>query len=643
MRSIAVLHLTHYISLIEGYKKVKIIDKWFTYIYLTIFSIFIGYALFSGILNVGISTDYPFLWYGGIILTMGVLWLLANAVASLLSRFNNHRFEPQYKKYSVFIESIIVIAVITVGAGLRIWVIQNLHITPASDYKTYYDVATLLSQGDLIKDGVGLCDYISQFPHVIGYPYILSKAFRIFGVSVSVGLYLNLVASLISIFLAYRIARLICGKIGGMIALVLVAFWPSQILYINHLASEPIFMCITLFSIWLAVYLSKYTLKKRKPSVYLLLYIVLGISLAVGAVVRPMSIILLIAIVICTLPSKINLNEDKDSIGLIKKGMSKGWIRALAILISYLLCSQIILGAITKTIDRELPGSSVSYGYNLLVGLNIDSKGAWNEVDAKLMNDKFMETDSAAEAHRAARDEAFKRIQKDTIGIANLAFEKYTLLWCNDNYASSWNLLFLEQQNNLTLERKAFINELIPWNNLYYLFCVFFSFIAGIALWFRKKTGPEHILVLFFIGTAILHMILESQNRYHYNILPIFAILAAVGISEIFNYYTKKTTTLKAIENIKLQQENTPTQVEFSDEQKHPLAQEQQENRENQESQEQQQQHEHQVQQVEKSNKFDMLAAIKDGHVIVTVSEAYLKSTQNSEVLDETLEHKQGN
>lgn len=620
------MHLTHDNSLIEGYKKVRIINKWFTYIYLTIFGIFIGCTLFSGIINIGISAKYPFLWYGGIILAMGVLWLLANAFASLSSRFVLHPFEPQYKKYGVFIECIIVVAVITVGAGLRVWVIQNLHMTPASDYKTYYDVATLLSQGNLIKDGVWLCDYISQFPHVIGYPYILSIVFKIFGVSVTVGLYFNLVASLISIFLAYQIARLICGRIGGMIALVLVAFWPSQILYINHLASEPIFMCITLLSIWLAVYLSKYTFKNGKTSGYLFLYIALGISLAVGAAVRPMSIILLIAIVICILPSKIKFNEDKDRIGLIKKGMSKGWIRALAILISYLLCSQIISGAISKTIDRELPGSSVSFGYNLLVGLNIDSKGAWNKEDAKMFNDAFLETDSAIEAHKVARDEAFKRIQKDSIGMINLAFEKYALLWSSDDYAASFNIFFLEQQNNLSLERKAFINELIPWNNLYYLLCVFFSFIAGIALWFRKKTGPEHILVLFFIGTAILHMILESQNRYHYNILPIFAILAAVGISEIFDYYRKKTTTLKAVEANELQQEITPTQVELSATQKQPLALKNQESQENQE---------------DKSNKFDMLSAIKEGHVVVTVSEAYLKRTHNSEVLDETLEHKQ--
>ena len=481
-------------------------------------------------------------------------------------------------------------------------------IAPESDYQTYYDIATLLSQGNLIKDGVGACDYISQFPHVIGYPYILSKIFKIFGVSVSVGLYFNLVVSLISIFLAYRIARLMCGKLGGMIALVLVAFWPSQILYINHIASEPVFTCMALFSLWLAVYLFKSPFGKSKASACLFLYIFLGISLALGAAVRPMSIILLIAIIISTFHVKIKINEDKNSVGLIKRGMSKGWLRVLVILVSYLVCSQIISGAIAKAIDRELPDSSVSFGYNLLVGLNIEFKGAWNEQDSKLMNNKFLETDSATEAHRTARDEALKRFEGNTIGIVNLAFQKYALLWERDDYASYLNISTMEKQNTITPEKKALISGFVLWNNLYYLLTIFLSLLMGVSLWYKKKVGPEHILILFFIGTAILHMILESQNRYHYNILPIFAILAANGCVEFFHRYSNKTSiTIDGYKSSAMQQSVITIQEELTAAPEPPS-----------------------TKQEEKDNKFDMLSAIQDGHVVVTVSEAYLKSTQES-------------
>ncbi len=587
--------------------------NWFTYIYLTIFSICISYALFSGILNIGSSQEYPFLWYGGVIIAMGTLGLVVYALALIANRLKLNRLQLQNKSISKIIESIIVISVLAVGAFLRVWVIKNIPIEPSSDYDIYYQIANLLSQGNLLTDGVGYCDYISQFPHVIGYSYILSAVFGIFGVSVPVGLYFNLVVSLVSIFLAYRIARLISGKAGGYIALVLAAFWPSQILYINHMASEPVFTCMALFSIWLAVYLFKNPFGNGRLYFCLVLYIALGVSLAMGAAIRPMSIILLIAIVICFLPSKIKLKEDKENVGVIKKGISKGWVCVLVILIGYFLCSQIISGAITRTIDRELPGTTESFGYNLLVGVNIDTKGTWNEEDSNLRNDKFLETDSAAEAHKAARDEAFKRIKENPIGIANLAFEKYALLWNNDDYGASWNLLFLEQQDNLTADRKTLLSNSIMWNNLYYLLCLFLSLVAGISLWFRKRFGPEHILILFFIGTAILHMVLESQNRYHYNILPIFSILAAYGCVELFRYYLGKTNTYN--ENNSISEQN----IVFSTENEVTATLEQQQFSAQERSQ-------------EKNNMFDMLAAIKEGHVIVTVSEAYTKNTEDKDI-----------
>jgi hypothetical protein len=570
------------------------------------------FALFSGILNIGISTKYPFIWYGGIIAAMGILCLLADAAVSLSSMLDLQRFSSGKIKRGTAIEAVIVAAVLITAASLRIWVIRNLPVQPSSDYKTYYDVAVLLSQGNLIKDGVNFCDYISQFPHVIGYPFFLSKVFKIFGASLSAGLYFNLFLSLISTFLSYRIARNISGKVGGIIALILVAFWPSQILYINHMATEPLFMCISLFSIWLVTYLSKYPFEEGKTSVFFLLNVALGLSLAVGAAVRPMSVILLIAIIICILQSRVKLNLDRD-VGLMKKAMSKGWIRIIVIFISYLLCAQVISGSISKAIDRDLPGSSVSFGYNLLVGLNIDSKGSWNKQDSKLMNDKFNETDSAAEAHKAARDEALKRIKENPVGIINLAFEKYTILWSNDDYASFWNLFFFEEQKNLTPEKVKFINDLIPLNNLYYLLCVFLSILAGRALWSKKTVGPENIMILFFIGTAILHMILESQNRYHYNILPIFAILAAYGCVEFYHRHASNTVASQGYGNYIVQRSVNVAKDELAAIEEKPDVK---------------------VEQPE-GNKFDMLTAIKEGHVIVTVTEAYAKEMDEREIKNE--------
>ncbi len=592
----------------------EIRKNWFTYIYLTIFCICLSYSLFSGILYIGVNTKYPFIWYGGIIMAMGGLWLLANTCGFMFSHFI--KFRSVNIRFESILEAVFVVLVLAAAAAVRVWVINYFPVQPESDFRTYFEVAKLLAQGTLIRDGVGYCDYISQFPHVFGYPYILSKVFLLFGPSVTAGLYLNLAASVISIFLAYRIARLICGKTGGLLALLLVAFWPSQILYVNQMASEPLFMCLTLTAVWITAYLFTNSIKS-KPTNVLILNILLGIILALAGGVRPVAVILLIAIAICTLTYKAEENRNEKA-GLIKSCMSRGWIRVTVILISYFICSQLVSGSTARAIDRELPGSTVSFGYNLLVGLNIDSKGSWNEKDARFLEEKFMENGSAEEAHRASRDEAFKRIINNPKGMANLIFEKYTLLWDNDDYASYWNTLFLESQHNLTPERKAFITKLTTWNNIYYIICVYLSLISGVFLWFRKRVGLEHILILYFIGTAMLHMILESQNRYHYSILPVFAILASAGLVDIFRYYIHKTElkiesviekeepTFEEMTSRGLTSEGTISEGVISEEPEFSNCEEK-----------------------VKDNRFDMLDAIKKGHITVTVTEAYLRQHEN--------------
>lgn len=576
----------------------EIRKNWFTYFALTVFSACMGYILFSGILALGSSMKYPFLWYGGSFVIMGTLWLIAHVFSLFVAKFKLTRFFPKQSPYGILLEGLFLLAVLSASAVARVWVINNFPMEPASDYKTYYQIATMLSQGNLLRDGVGLCDYVSYFPHVFGYSYILSLLFKITGASVSAGLYLNMVVSLLCVVFAYLIVRMLCGRAGGMIAAVLVAFWPSQILYSNFLAAEPVFACMMLFSLGLAVYLFKYPIEKGKPSRCLLLNIALGISLALASAVRPMSVILLIAVILCVLPCRIPLTKDKNEVELLRRGMYKGWFRALVIGASYFLCSFIISNGVAAAIDRELPGGTVSFGYNLLVGLNIESKGSWNDPDARLLDEKFSATGSTVEAQKACRDEAIKRLGENPVGIANLAMEKFTFLWRDDDYASHWNLLFMEQQNNLTPDRKNLINAVIPWNNIYYLFCVFFSLTIVPSFWRKEKGSPAQMLVLLFIGTVMVHMVLENQNRYHYNILPVFAILASIGMVEIYHHYARKPDT-PVKQELPIPQE--PSVVPPAA----PAA-------------------------VVEDKRFDMLSAIENGHVTVTVSEAYRKKEEGA-------------
>ena len=52
---------------------------------------------------------------------------------------------------------------------------------------------------------------------------------------------------------------------------------------------------------------------------------------------------------------------------------------------------------------------------------------------------------------------------------------------------------------------------------------------GGIIAWRRgvREHPMRMIFMLFFLGTALCHMLLETQVRYHYNAIPFLLLLAA--------------------------------------------------------------------------------------------------------------------
>lgn len=189
----------------------QIKKNWFHVLTLVIFEVFAVYAVFSSIIHIADSKIYRFLWYGGLITILTLAMVFVHILSWLSARLNFLRIWSNLKHHRQN-ERIVVALVILISASIRLWVIANLPIAPSSDYQTYYQVADLLSKGLLSSSGYS--GYIAQFPHVIGYPFILSLIFRITGPSVMAGLYLNLVASLISVYLTYRIARTLTGRLG---------------------------------------------------------------------------------------------------------------------------------------------------------------------------------------------------------------------------------------------------------------------------------------------------------------------------------------------------------------------------------------------------------------------------------------------
>ena len=153
----------------------------FGYFVNILFLVGILYALVCGISDLGVGREYPYVIRGGFFVLLLAIWVFLNAGAAMAARLELEDLARRKKRTLNLLEAAFVIVVLLAAAWVRVKTIASFPMQPASDFKTYYEIADLLRRGTIQKDGVGYCDYIAMFPHVYGYPSFLAALFRIFG------------------------------------------------------------------------------------------------------------------------------------------------------------------------------------------------------------------------------------------------------------------------------------------------------------------------------------------------------------------------------------------------------------------------------------------------------------------------------
>lgn len=574
---------------------------------LTVYCIAILYAIICTAGTLGAGQEYPYYLKGVFLLLLLGLGLLLLLFGVLWARLGMANRVEEHPHFAFWAENGLATAVLCASVLVRVRYVQTMPMAPLSDYKTYYEIAQMLNNGTLLKNGAGYCDYVAMFPHVLGYPLVLSVVFRIFGASVAAAQNFNIVLAVCSEFVAWRISRRLAGRIGGLFSLCAAAFWPSQILYSNFVASEYPFTFLLLCCVWLFVAsLEDYDGSTLHPWHCFLELAGLGALLAFAGVIRPLAVLFLISVLIAMLPGRLTLPARlRNDLPLGLRLIGSGWKRCLVVLCAYLLLSGFFSMGVGYTVNRELASGSASFGYNLLVGLNTQSYGGWNQEDADFLYDSFDATGSATEAHLTCRDLAMKRLTQSPKATFNLMVHKFEVLWGNDDYGASWNILFMDQQHNLTSWRKTFLYQMMDVSDLYYLVMLALAGILGIFLWI-KKPNASYSLVLLFLGTAALHLLVENQNRYHYHILPVLAIFAGMAVSYINQECYARVMAVRAREQHEKQRK--------AERDAHVRLLAAEENR---------------VMQLRSKalqTRFDIEKALKDGHVGITVSAAATES-----------------
>lgn len=564
------------------------------YLMLALFIMCMALALSAALEYNTRATEREYLLQGAYLLSITGMMLFGFLCVRIVHRTAPHI--PGWLRNTLWLTACAV--AFGLGVYLRLRTIHGIILEPESDFETYYRMANHLLNGTMLSPEAEVDRrYIAQYPHTIGFPMlVLVPVFRLFGVSVQNALYANLACGMISVLLVSHIAYRTMGKAASVLGLTLMSLWPSHILYGTMVATEPSYTLLTLLALDLMVcemQRGRESLYTTAPLRALLLLPLTGIVLALAGAIRPMALLLLAAWAVVRMMIGGD-PEGKVRPDGIRAMLRKGWLCVLVVGLCY-WGTGIIISRTIEDIIMEKPASGLSAsGYNMMVGLNAEHKGIWNQEDADFFANAYAETGSATQAHEAAMQRAIQRIQNEPENVLNLMVYKFRDLWQTDDFGIDWNLLWTGQQGTLTEQLSAALEKVRTCSRPVYMAVLLLALLGALEAW-RRQRAPmplQMLAILYFLAAALSHMLLETQVRYHYSILPILMLLAVICLHEWREHAAEEPA-------VRVVYQTAPSEEQAHMDYTH----------------------------------FDMASALAKGHIHMTVSAAYSEDAKRAEEL----------
>lgn len=544
----------------------KLKKNWFYYLCVLLAAVGVLYVFVYSFTSVGAGEEYGQLTRGIFLLALIGVWILFRLLAALSAKTRLENKLSWSKGWVRWLERFILCLIFLLAAGLRLEVLLEAPEAYLQDYKDYYEIACSLLDGT-IQRYREYCNDIVAVPQVMGYSYLLSLSFRIFGRGVRAGQYMNLFFSLTSMFFLYKAAGKLGGRIARIVALILYAVWSAQIYSIAALSPENVFLTIVMLSLWIFLEaLPREGEETENGTGAVVLCLLLGVILAIGAAIRGMGVILTLVMLLMLLPFKMKLPAiPKNDIPLMTRLMARGWQRCLIILLPYLIVTGVIGSKIELEIDRELPSFAIAGGSSL----QEEGKELWSGSDGK-------ET------------------------LSGLLKKNEQYLKNRDQELSAYRKL-LDEQEKLSKEKYDFLKKVSGADQMLYTGAVFFALISLIYLMMRKA-GFSLLPAGVFLGIMAISCITEERGGYSLLMTGNFILSAAVAIRYTFEEgreNLRNAAIEKELESREAELENYKISLQEQEEAK--------------------------LSELRKevyANLFDMEKALKEGHIVMTVTPA---------------------
>lgn len=400
---------------------------------------------------------------------------------------------------------IFLIVFISLGFAVRMtWIIWN-PTKPESDFLLMYNAALMAVSGDF---SFGNSAYFTSFPYQFGFTMYEALIIKLFGNSIFVLKFLNILFSVGSAVILYYSASKAFNETCGRIAMLIYLFYIPNIIMCSVLTNQH----ISIFFFLLGCFL----LLKRPHSILIGLFA--GFAFSVGNLMRPIGIVYLAAIVLFFVPilwGQWRTSPKKQGIAAASR---LAGVIAVFYLVQHLVSFSLISSGVTS---NSLFGGDKYWKF--MVGLNAETIGGWNLDDARYANQYSF----GDERHQAELARIKERLEHKP-EVVLLMGKKLVAMWGAPDSSAFWSLQGLDKGKLERLLKK--------WESPIYVLISMFGLVAMIALWRSRNYGDHLFYVSLLLMYAGAHLIIEIQTRYRLDLIPVMILLQSYGVYKCYEW-----------------------------------------------------------------------------------------------------------
>ena len=394
---------------------------------------------------------------------------------------------------------------------LRIAVVILFDTPIISDYSVMFNIAKEIVSGNLTA--AANSEYMLRWGYQMGYTLFMSLLLFICNNVLFIKI-VNCIFTSLIVLLIYLITKEITNKkVARIISLIYMVF-PFPLLFNTVLSNQH----ISSFFFLLAIYI--FISKKFKQININLRYLLIGVCLAVGNIIRPEAIIFIMSILLFLI-----LTTKKEDV--VKMGKNFG-----ILILVYLIITTTSSFIVTKTGISPSGFKNTEPLWKFTVGLNPETKGDYNAQ----LSEKFNEE---------SNEEHLKRLYNYTIGsldkLPSLFMYKAQHFWIESDLG--WSLFYLSGKSINVLNQKIKSDSLIA---LFYSFnqlIIYIIFIFAIIAIILKRKNMSRTQLFFLIILLVyfgVYLLIESTPRYAYTAQIFLFLMSMYTVEYLLNCYQKK-------------------------------------------------------------------------------------------------------